>query len=62
MDKGPYKVRFTGRCVDEFNPHDFDCTFGFETMAQANAFYDFKRQEDDPDVKLALIEKLFPEK
>ena len=57
-----YKVRFAGRCTDEFNPHEFDCTFGFGTKTQANAFYDFKRQAEEPDVELTVIEKLFPEK
>ena len=61
-----YKIRFTGRITDEFNPHEFDCTFDFPTKAQAKAFYDFKlvqkREKDVPDEELVLVEKLFDQK
>ena len=59
-----YKIRFTGRCNDEFNPHEFDCTFGFGKKTEADAFHDFKlsQREDEPNTELLSVKKLYEKK
>ena len=59
-----YKVRFTGRCTDEFNPHEFDCVFKFSEKNEADAFFDFKlgQIDEEPNTEFFLVKKLYEKK